>query len=1057
MPILRAAATADRTHSFQPFQRRRSAAAVAAVLALLAAQAASAQQAAAPATGDAPPPATAQDAVPAASVVRVAGTRQSVASAIDRKLRASTVVDSIVAEDIGQFPDKNVGEALSRVTGVQLSRDFGEGSQVSIRGVEPDLNRIEINGMSVLSTNGTAGRGAELRELASELIGSIDVYKGITADMTEGGVGGTVSINTRKPLDFKKPTIGGTLSAEQSSSRGGVQPRANLYMADKYLDGRLGLMANIVFDKVYTRNDYARNTSWRFLQDWDNSLEKTVVSRDPLLAAIGAKSGCSATTLDATQRAACLAQWNDYSPGIARYGIWTRDHKRSSAEFTAQYKVSNELSAWTSFQANTQRQLLNDRNFGTDFGAVSRLANAGNAPVYGANGVPTAAGSCVTPATTPDSMVVSNHYVTSYTVGNCLNVAGQGGQGAFSTSARAFKLDVDSRYLSGGFNYKSGRLDVDGLFNTAKSTYNSDSNNIVLTQNAPGLKVTLDGKGIPHFTFPAAYDPENASSYVQAQLQYRPTETRNSEDQAKLDFRYRLSTPFFKRVLFGAQARKADSKQYGAGGYLASAGSNLSSTADDVNVLSANVNQTVIYDPLYRGSAQRPNDTQSFINGSFATRYVNAAQMAALVNSLRERSPGTFFKGYGGLSNLPAGWIAPSYDAAAPNFDTSRFNHGYLFSAPGSDGQTYPQIPAFSVGERIAATYLRLDYGTELFGYDIDGNVGMRYTRTRDNAAGLFKLQQRVATSLGSSSYSDVVLSNVTTAVNNTYNDVLPSFNGTIWLMPDKFLARVGWAKAMARPRIDLLAPNATCTRGSGLAQFGGDGTDDCTAGNPSLKPYRSTNTDFSLEYYPSADSQLSVALFKKDISSYVLERVLVKNVDLFGSGDRFDVTQPVNGQGATTRGIELAARSAFTFLPGWLGGFGGDANYTRMGYTYARGNERLNILDGSVLPYPGMSRNSYNVSLWYDRGPINARIAYNYRDRFFTGANDVSGNPNFQEKTGFLDAKIQWRYNEHVTLSLEGKNLTDQAQITDAGDLFRINELAFSGRRYFVSLSIKN
>jgi len=103
------------------------------------------------------------------------------------------------------------------------------------------------------------------------------------------------------------------------------------------------------------------------------------------------------------------------------------------------------------------------------------------------------------------------------------------------------------------------------------------------------------------------------------------------------------------------------------------------------------------------------------------------------------------------------------------------------------------------------------------------------------------------------------------------------------------------------------------------------------------------------------------------------------------------------------------------------------------------------------------MSKYSYNLSLWYDRGPRNARVACNFRDRYFTGGNDVSSNPVFQENTDFLDAKLQHRYNDHVTFSIEGKNLTDQAQTTDAGDLFRVNELAWSGRRYFVSVSIKN
>lgn len=1038
----------------QLMQPTRCAQAVAAVIALMAAHATLAQQST---PAQAPAAADASAEQPATHVVQIAGTRRSLASAISRKQTAGTVSDSIVAEDIGQFPDKNVGEALSRVTGVQLSRDFGEGSQVSIRGVEPDLNRIEINGMSVLGTNGGAGRGAELRELASELIGSIDVYKGITADMTEGGVGGSVKITTRKPLDFKKPTIGTSLSAEHATSRGGVQPRGNLYMADKYLDGRLGLMANFTYDEVLTRNDYARNTSWRFLQDWDQSPEKTVTSTDPKVAAVGSVAACSTSGLTAAQQTACRSQWFDYSPGIARYGIWTRDHKRSSGELTAQFAFTKEFNAWASYQANTQRQRLNDRNFGTEFANTARLANTGTAPVYNAaTGVPTTAGRCTAPTTATPGMVVNNHHVTEYVVGSCLFAAGQGGQGAFSTSARDFQLDIDSRYASSGFSFKNGRLEAEGLFGTSKSLYDSDSNSIVLTQNAPGLKVALNSQSMPQFTFPSGYSPDSPNSYVQAQLQYRPSETKNTEDQARLDFKYRLGTPFIHKLWFGVQARKASSEQFNGGGYLASNGANLTSTADDINVRGANVNQTLVYDPLYTGSAQRANDAQSFINSSFKTSYMNAAQMAQLIGAVSGRSPGTFFDGYDKVSGLPSGWMSPVYANAVQYFDVSNFNHNYLREAPGSDGKVYPQIPAFAIDERIAATYLRADYATDLFGYEIDGNFGVRYTRTRDRSAGLARYSVRTATAPGSSTYTDIVVSNEVAVVENTYNDVLPSFNGALWLVDNKLVARVGWAKAMARPKMDLLAANATCTLNSGNPQFGGDGTDDCTAGNPDLKPYRSTNTDLSFEYYPGEDSQLSLALFKKDISSYVIERVLTKGVDLFHNGVLFDVTQAVNGKGATTKGIELAGRTALTFLPGWLGGFGIDANYTRMDFKYAPGTERLNILDGTVLPYPGMSKNAYNLSLWYDRGPINARIAYGYRDRFFTGNNDVSGNPVFEAKTGFLDAKVQWRYNDQITFALEGKNLTDEVKRTDAGDSFRLNELAWSGRRYFFTVSFK-
>ncbi|MDR7331115.1 TonB-dependent receptor [Roseateles asaccharophilus] len=989
--------------------------------------------------------------------VVVTGIRRSIQSAIDRKKNASTVTDSIVAEDIDQFPDKNVGEALSRITGVQLSREFGEGSQVSIRGVEPDLNRVEINGMSVLGTNGGAGRGAELRELASELIASIDVVKGSTADVTEGGVGGTVRINTRKPLDFTKRTIAGSLSAEQGSLRGGVQPRGSLLLADKFFDGKLGVMANLVYDNIHTRGDFSRNTSWNFLRDWDFSPEKTITSLNANAAAVTTSAGCSA--LAAADRTPCLSQWFDYAPRIARYGIWERDHKRSSAEVTAQYKFSKDLDAYVSHQVNTQAQRLNDMNFGTDLTAATRLSNAGNAPVYSATAVPSG-GTCtgVSGAATPAGMVVENHHVTQYTVGNCLNVAGQGGQGAFGTSARDFALDIESKYTTAGFKYKNNNWRIEGLLGDSKSDYKSESNAISLTQNAPGLVVTLDDQRLPHFTFPANYSPDDASSYVQAQLQYRPSATQNKERQGKLDLQYNFDHSFFQSLWFGGQVRDSSSRQYNGGGYLVQNNGSLTATdeAVDINARGANVNQTIVFDPLYTGAAQRPNDSQTFINSGFKTSYVNGARMQEIINAVRTKSPGTFFGGYGDISGVPANWTAPSYAAAASSgiFDTSAFNHGYLYETPGSDGKTYPQIPAFDVSEKIKAAYVRLDWGTEILGLPLDGNVGVRYARTDVTSTGI--RTDRTCNPATVSSCSPVVNSNTVVTLSNSYNDVLPSLNGTLQLLNGKLLVRGGWAKVMARPAINLLAPNVTCTTGSGDPARGGDGTDDCSAGNPDLKPYRATKYDLSLEYYPSRDTQVSLATFRTDINTYVRTGIVNRGVNFYGDGRLFDVTQAINGEGARTQGLELAGRTALTFLPGWASNFGVDANVTRMTFSYAQGNELISPLDNSVLPYPGLSKMAYNLGLWYDDGQFNARVAYHHRDKYYTGGNDVSGNPNFRDKTAYLDAKLQWKATKNFTFAIEAKNLTDQAELTYAGDLSRPNELAWSGRRYYLTIGYK-
>lgn len=686
--------------------------------------------------------------------------------------------------------------------------------------------------------------------------------------------------------------------------------------------------------------------------------------------------------------------------------------------------------------------MLNDRNYGTDFPDAARLSGPGTA------------GNCAAiPATgTPPGMVVANHHVTQYTVGNCINVAGQGGFNAFNTSARDFSLRVESDYKSAGFNFRRDALAVEALFVKSKSAYANDTN-VIMRQNAPGLVVKLDANGYPHFTFPAAWDTEKSSSYTQVAMEYRPTETDALEDQAKIDLTYRLNMPVLSKLYFVGQVRKAAQTRYN-GGYLAS-DNGTASTADDINVKTTNVNHAITWDPLYTGTGQRPNDNQTFLNSNNVARYVNAAQMQALIDQIRTRSPGSFLSGYDSLSGFPTNWVAPSFAAAAPSFDTSTFNHNLVRNSIGTDGKTYAQIPAFDAAERIRSTYLRLDWEQPVFGIAVDGNVGVRYTHTRTTGRGAFVDRIREA---NGTTFADRIRANSIRTSEKSYHDLLPSFNAAAWLVPDTLVARVGWGKVMSRPAIDQLIPSANCIKDSGSSRFNGDGTDDCTAGNADLEPYRATNTDLSLEWYGAAGRAVSLAYFRKDIVNYLQTGQLVRNVDLFGNGGKLDVTQSINSPGATTKGVELSARTPLDFLPGVLGGFGVDANYTRMSYDYKPGRELLNILDGSVLSYPGLSKNSYNLGLWYDQGKVNARLAYNYRSSFYTGGTDVNtGNPVFGEETGFLDAKLTYRFNEHVSFTIEGKNLTDEAQVLTAGGPSRINELAWSGRRYFVGISVKN
>lgn len=148
--------------------------------------------------------------------IEVRGIRASQQANLNEKRFSNAVVDAITAEDIGKFPDKNVAESLQRIPGVTIQRQFGEGASVSIRGAGDDLTLTTLNGQNVASTGWfvlePAKRSFNYELLPSEIVGDLKVYKSSQADLLEGGIGGTIEIDTRTPLDLDANTFYGSAS-----------------------------------------------------------------------------------------------------------------------------------------------------------------------------------------------------------------------------------------------------------------------------------------------------------------------------------------------------------------------------------------------------------------------------------------------------------------------------------------------------------------------------------------------------------------------------------------------------------------------------------------------------------------------------------------------------------------------------------------------------------------------------------------------------------------------------------------------------------------------------
>jgi iron complex outermembrane receptor protein len=163
-----------------------------------------------------------------------------------------------------------------------------------------------------------------------------------------------------------------------------------------------------------------------------------------------------------------------------------------------------------------------------------------------------------------------------------------------------------------------------------------------------------------------------------------------------------------------------------------------------------------------------------------------------------------------------------------------------------------------------------------------------------------------------------------------------------------------------------------------------------------------------------------------------------------------------INGDGAKIKGVEITAKTAFTFLPGFLSGFGVDANYT-----YQKAKDVRAVLDPRRLAaaVPGPVARQRQRDPVVRQGPFNARLAYNYRSKYLVSAADNSGQPVYRDSTGYLDGKVTWKPDlwniQGLSFFVEGKNLTKEEERSTAGDI-RLTELGYFGRRFFVGMTAK-
>ncbi|MEO1729755.1 MAG: TonB-dependent receptor plug domain-containing protein, partial [Pseudomonadota bacterium] len=195
-------------------------------------------------------------------VIVVSGFRKSLENAQNLKRDSDTFVDAVTAEDIGALPDRSVAETLQRIPGIAIGRfekttdpdRFSvEGTGVIIRGLP--FARSELNGRDIFSATG--GRVLSFNDVSPELLGRVEVFKNVTADMIEGGPSGTVNLVTRKPLDNPGTHLAGTIEANYGDLREEWSPAFSLLGSTTVETdaGTLGVQLSYAQSELRSRTD----------------------------------------------------------------------------------------------------------------------------------------------------------------------------------------------------------------------------------------------------------------------------------------------------------------------------------------------------------------------------------------------------------------------------------------------------------------------------------------------------------------------------------------------------------------------------------------------------------------------------------------------------------------------------------------------------------------------------------------------------------------------------------------------------------------------------------
>lgn len=444
--------------------------------------------------------------------VVVTGFRGSLQQALELKRGSATAGDTILAEDIGKFPDLNLSESIQRISGVALARDGGEGRQISVRGLGPQFTRVRINGMEALTTAGgtdasggtNRGRSFDFNIFAADLFNSITVQKTSAAETEEGSLGATVDLRTARPLDYDGFKFVASAQASYNSLSEDSSPRAAGMISNTWADGTFGALLSLAYSK-------------RSLLDVGASTVRCApgTSFSPGFDALPNGAG-----LPTTVNPAAAANNAAYHPRFPRYDRYDQEQERLGATFALQWKPTDatELTfdyLYAKLDGSREEQFLEAPSFSV--GGACTAANVNT--------------SCGIADTNVVSSTITNGVMTAGTFDD-VDLRVEDRYDELTTTFNQYSLDFSHAF--------SDRLKIHAVAGHSESDHqNPVQTTIIWDQfNVDGYRFDYGQGRAPLLTYGNA-DLTNPGAWRLIQVRMRPQSAVNTYDTAAFDLEWK--------------------------------------------------------------------------------------------------------------------------------------------------------------------------------------------------------------------------------------------------------------------------------------------------------------------------------------------------------------------------------------------------------------------------------------------------------------------------------------------------------------------------------------